>query len=61
LKIKAVSSRQIINQQTLDVIIPSIGRKDYLYDVLQDLAKQTHLPVNVIIVGKTQIKKVFPN
>jgi hypothetical protein len=51
--------RQIINQQTLDVIIPNIG-KNYLYDVLQDLAKQTHLPVNVIIVDKTQINKVFP-
>lgn len=48
--IKATSSRNVINKKTIDVIIPTIGRKDYLYDVLQDLAKQTHLPVNVIIV-----------
>lgn len=48
--IKIRSSRTIINQQSIDVIIPTIGRKDYLYDVLQDLAKQTHLPIHVIIV-----------
>ncbi|MCG9793883.1 glycosyltransferase family 2 protein [Flavobacterium algicola] len=35
---------------TIDVIIPTIGRKKYLYDVLKDLAKQTVLPKNVIIV-----------
>jgi GT2 family glycosyltransferase len=39
-----------IDKKTIDVIIPTIGRKKYLYDVLQDLAKQTHLPVHVIIV-----------
>jgi glycosyltransferase involved in cell wall biosynthesis len=48
--IKATSSRNVINKKTIDVIIPTIGRKDYLYDVLQDLTKQTHLPLNVIIV-----------
>lgn len=41
---KAVSS------ETVDVLIPTIGRKKYLYDVLLDLSKQTHLPKNVIIV-----------
>lgn len=35
---------------TIDVIIPTIGRKKYLYDVLKDLSVQTHLPKNVIIV-----------
>ena len=34
----------------LDVIIPTIGRKAYLYDVLTDLAHQTLLPKRVIIV-----------
>lgn len=33
-----------------DVIIPTLGRKTYLYDVLLDLSKQTLLPSNVIIV-----------
>ena len=39
-----------IKEGSIDVIIPTIGRKKYLYDVLKDLAKQTHLPKNVIIV-----------
>lgn len=34
----------------LDVIIPTIGRKTYLYDVLKDLAKQTLQPKRVIII-----------
>lgn len=37
-------------EETIDVVIPTIGRKKYLYDVLKDLSKQTHLPKNVIIV-----------
>jgi glycosyltransferase involved in cell wall biosynthesis len=44
------SNRHIVESATIDVIIPTIGRKKYLYDVLQDLSKQTHLPINVIIV-----------
>ncbi|WP_375604974.1 glycosyltransferase family 2 protein [Flavobacterium davisii] len=36
--------------ETIDVIIPTIGRKKYLYDVLKDLSGQIHLPKNVIIV-----------
>ena len=44
------SNSLIIDTATIDVIIPTIGRKKYLYDILQDLAKQTHLPINVIIV-----------
>jgi GT2 family glycosyltransferase len=35
---------------TLDVIIPTIGRKIYLYDFLQDLKSQSHLPKTVIII-----------
>jgi glycosyltransferase involved in cell wall biosynthesis len=55
--IKSISSREVVSQRTIDVIIPSIGRKDYLYDVLQDLAKQIHLPVNVIIVEQNPDKE----
>lgn len=50
LNIKVQSSRKVIDKKTIDVIIPTIGRKKYLYDVLKDLAKQTHLPENVIII-----------
>jgi glycosyltransferase involved in cell wall biosynthesis len=52
------STRTEIKHKTVDVIIPTIGRKKYLYDVLKDLAKQTIVPKNVIIVeqnpGKTE-------
>jgi glycosyltransferase involved in cell wall biosynthesis len=48
--VKVNSSLTVINNATIDVIIPTIGRKDYLYDVLKDLAQQTHLPIHVIIV-----------
>ena len=39
-----------VSKETIDVIIPTIGRKQYLYDVLVDLKAQVHLPVRVIIV-----------
>ncbi|MFD1294253.1 glycosyltransferase family 2 protein [Lutibacter holmesii] len=45
-----------INKGTIDVIIPTIGRKHYLYNVLCDLKKQTYLPKNVIIVEQNPIK-----
>lgn len=44
------SSRNVVQKATIDVVIPTIGRKKYLYDVLLNLSKQTHLPINVIIV-----------
>lgn len=55
LKIKNFNSfnTNIKNQNTnidLDVIIPSIGRKKYLYNVLENLQNQSILPKNVIIV-----------
>jgi glycosyltransferase involved in cell wall biosynthesis len=52
-----VQSNRIVTQlETIDVIIPTIGRKEYLYDVLKDLAQQTHLPINVIIVEQNPQK-----
>lgn len=44
-----VDTISIFNEE-IDVIIPTIGRKQYLYDFLNDLNRQTHLPKNVIIV-----------
>lgn len=44
------SNIKIVENGTIDVIIPTIGRKKYLYDVLCDLRNQTQLPKNVIIV-----------
>jgi GT2 family glycosyltransferase len=44
------SSRVITDKGTIDVIIPTIGRKQYLYDVLKDFSMQSLLPQKVIIV-----------
>lgn len=35
---------------TVDVIIPTLKRKPYLYDVLKDLSNQTILPKKVIVI-----------
>ncbi len=38
------------SEEGMDVIIPTIGRKKYLQDVLKDLSQQTILPKKVIII-----------
>lgn len=48
--VMAPSLRKIIDKGTVDVIIPTIGRKDYLFDVLKDFSKQTLIPNKIIIV-----------
>ena len=48
--LKVQSSMNVIDKATVDVIIPTIGRKDYLFDVLKDFSKQTLLPIKIIIV-----------
>jgi GT2 family glycosyltransferase len=52
------SSLAVVGNKSIDVIIPTIGRKQYLYAVLQDCA-QTHLPVNVIIVEQNPQEDSF--
>ncbi|WP_366184773.1 glycosyltransferase [Flavobacterium ovatum] len=54
--IKVQSSKQEFRLETIDVVIPTIGRKKYLYDVLCDLKRQIHLPVNVIIVEQNPLE-----
>ena len=49
-EIIVASTRKVIGTATIDVIIPTIGRKQYLYDVLKDFSKQTVLPHKIIIV-----------
>ncbi|HLN94672.1 MAG TPA: glycosyltransferase, partial [Flavobacterium sp.] len=44
------STRQVVREGTVDVVIPTIGRSAYLYDVLKDLAAQDYHPKNVILV-----------
>lgn len=53
--LKVQSSNKVVEKGTIDVIIPTIGRKAYLYNVLCDLRNQTHLPVNVIVVEQNPL------
>jgi GT2 family glycosyltransferase len=50
------SSKKVIDKATVDVIIPTISRKDFLYDILKDLKAQTYLPTKVIIVEQNPVK-----
>ena len=40
--------------KTIDVIIPTLGRKKHVFNVLQDLSKQSLLPQQVIIVEQNE-------
>ncbi|GGD02494.1 glycosyltransferase family 2 protein [Hyunsoonleella pacifica] len=44
------SSKVTVTKKSLDVVIPTIGREKYLYDVLKDFSKQTLLPKAIIII-----------
>ena len=48
--IKVLSNRNKFDGNSIDVLIPTIGRKAYLYDVLNDLKLQTIIPKTVLIV-----------
>ena len=50
-KVELKTATQIdVRDACLDVLIPTIGREQYLYDVLCDLRNQTVLPQKVIII-----------
>lgn len=49
-KIPIQSSKMVLDIFEVDVVIPTLGRKKYLYDVLKDFSKQTILPKKIIIV-----------
>jgi glycosyltransferase involved in cell wall biosynthesis len=53
--IRVQSSKKVVEKATVDVIIPTIGRKNYLYDVLKDFSKQTQLPNKIIIVEQNPL------
>ncbi|CAM4044177.1 glycosyltransferase family 2 protein [Flavobacterium antarcticum] len=52
---KSEKIKSDVSKETIDVIIPTIGRKQYLHDVLLDLKAQLHLPVRVIIVEQNPL------
>lgn len=49
-EIKVHPSLKNAASNSISVVIPTMGRKKYLYDVLKDLSNQTQLPQQVIIV-----------
>lgn len=52
---KLLSKDEIFISEDIDVLIPTIGRKEPLYNFLRNLAEQTILPKNVIIVEQNPI------
>ncbi|WP_310378263.1 glycosyltransferase family A protein [Flavobacterium sp.] len=50
------SSKNVVDKKTIDVIIPTIGRKNYLYDTLKDFSAQTLLPNKIIIVEQNPVE-----
>jgi GT2 family glycosyltransferase len=55
-QVPLASTQSIIEKGTIDVLIPTIGRKQYLLEVLNHLASQTHLPTNVIIIEQNPLE-----
>lgn len=53
-QIKVSPSIQNTSSNSISVVIPTMGRKQYLYDVLKDLANQTMLPQQIIIVEQNE-------
>ncbi len=51
------TKNELIEKGTIDVLIPTIGRKEYLFNVLNNLANQTYLPKNVIIIEQNPEEK----
>jgi len=49
-KLESLGTPSSRMQSDIDVIIPTIGRKQYLYQVLKDLEEQTLVPKQVIII-----------
>ena len=55
-QIALASNKKNIELGTIDVLIPTIGRKDYLLNVLNNLASQTYMPKNVIIIEQNPLE-----
>lgn len=56
IEIKSTRDKLLIEDFSIDVLIPTLGRKKYLLDVLDCLSKQTLLPKKVIIVEQNPDK-----
>lgn len=55
-EIQLDSNKKIIEKGTIDVLIPTIGRREYLLSVLENLASQTYLPTTVILIEQNPVE-----
>lgn len=55
--LKTINDNVIDKDVSIDVIIPTLGRKAYVHDVLIDLSQQTKLPNQVVIVEQSKLKE----
>lgn len=53
------STKNEVEKREIDIVIPTIGRTQYLYDVLKDFAHQTLLPKRIIIVEQNPDTTAF--
>ena len=53
--IEIESNLKVVETTAIDVVIPTLGRKNPLYDVLCDLRNQTIIPKKVIIVEQNAL------
>jgi GT2 family glycosyltransferase len=56
---KKISLLEVAKLPDYEVIIPTMGRKHYLKDVLNDFNNQTHLPKKIIIIEQNPEKTAF--
>ncbi|RZJ66088.1 MAG: glycosyltransferase family 2 protein [Flavobacterium sp.] len=50
------SARNVISEGTIDVMIPTIGRREHFHNVMKDLSAQTFLPKRVIVVEQNPLE-----
>ena len=51
-----LSTEFTYRNSTIDIIVPTLGRKEHIYNFMKDLANQKHLPNQVIIVEQNENK-----
>ena len=56
LDLEPITGNVIKKEQTIDVVIPTLGRKEYVFNVLKDLENQTQKPNQVIVIEQNENK-----
>ncbi|MCG1036611.1 glycosyltransferase family 2 protein [Polaribacter sargassicola] len=56
LQVKSIKESIVKDSFKVDVLIPTLGRKEHLFNVLKDLSQQTLLPNKVIIVEQNGLE-----